>query len=480
MYSRVGLDQPQPHHPFTSDHVRIRGLVLLKHLETHIRPSAHDDDDILPAPLIVRQPAPERLPQRPVVADGHRRAARHLDDEARIVREPHTRHGRLGIADDKTLEPRRSHLAAPVLRLPARAQHGLAPRPLPGPLGHAHGAEARGDGRNGRQRDEASGLDARMQAFGAARLDRHDGRRASARPRRRRAAVALHVLETLQQAVDEPAAADRRDDGVNVDVRRRLARELRDERRGARPDVRVVERRHVDAVRVARQQVRAQVPVGLDPRGADLRDVRAEEPQPRDHDLRRRRRRHNGRREAEGRGRRRARETGVAAGGAVKVHVGGRRGGDGAEHEVAHAAGLERARGLEVFELEKDVAVAAVRCAVPGDAVFGEDAHQPAARESSGEDMRGVSIQGSFASALMEPMVWRYGNGLQRSRCGSRDAAEQGQDTAKRVCTIESKLRRLNPSIDSSVETKNTKQSSPAQYHHVVDAAVNPMPPLPP
>ncbi|POR33542.1 hypothetical protein TPAR_06236 [Tolypocladium paradoxum] len=200
------------------------------------------------------------------------------------------------------------------------------------------------------------------------------------------------LVQALHDAAEQPAAADAADDGIDVAHRApravaadavavaarpgrdgvvprhvaNLPRNLAAYARVAVPDVGRIKRRDVDGRLAPGARLRhdrpREVAVRLVPRRPALHHVgRARLPQLGDDEGRRRQRHHDGGPAAQRDGRVDAGEARVAARGAVEVRLRVRAAGvaqllEPGGHEVADAARLEGPRGLQVFQLEEDIA----------------------------------------------------------------------------------------------------------------------------
>jgi hypothetical protein len=307
-------------------------LVCPQYLQGNVCTTTYNQDYILLAPLFISKPLAQPFPQLAIVHGGNAGTAGGFDKEKSIVGKLDRAHDGLGISHD---DARQVILFAPLKRL----------------LGNGRRPQTRGYAGDGGQSDQLASLYARIQTLGAHGLhDQHLGLLVPPVP----AGLLFHALH---DAAEQAAAAAVADDAVGAARRaaaahaqgRQLRHQLLDNGGGALPEVRVVKGRDVDAGGVGGQQVPAQVRVGLGPVGADLDDLGAQEAELANHKVGRAGGHDNGGGLAQGRGRRRAGQSGVAARGAVKVHVAALVALYGAQHHVAHAALLEGARGLEVF-----------------------------------------------------------------------------------------------------------------------------------
>ncbi len=303
--------------------------VAVEELQGDAGATANDENNILLGPLGVGQTLAQRVAEVAAVSCSQGGTARDLDKETGIVGEANAGHGGIGVGDDHAVGV------------------GVV-RPLPRLGGDAGAAKGYCDGGDFGKGEVFLGSERGVERVGASRLDADD--------------VGLVAgpgkgLDALHEAVEEAAAADGADNGVHGDVH--LVAELGDEAGGAVPDVRVVKGRDEDAVGVVGDELLLYVLLSGEEVLADLLDVGAEGDELVLHELRGGEGHDNGAGAVQGNGRRGAGEAGVAAGSTVKVHIAGVMG-NGSGHEVANATGLEGARGLEVVELEVDVAVVGV------------------------------------------------------------------------------------------------------------------------
>lgn len=160
----------------------------------------------------------------------------------------------------------------------------------------------------------------------------------------------------LHDSVDHAAAADGADYPIDGTVY--LVAHLGDHGRSAVPEMLMVERRYVNSLLIIGNQLLPHIRIRLIPITPMYNHLDAQREQLLLHQRRRISRQTDSRRPLQRDRSRSTRQPSVAARGAVEMHrlrVG--RCGKGAGHEVAHAAGLEGATGLQVLELEVDVAV---------------------------------------------------------------------------------------------------------------------------
>lgn len=355
-------------------------LVVRQHIERDARPAAHLEHHVPPRPLVVAHPLPESPAQLAAVADGQGGSARRFDEQPRVVGEAHAADGCIGVGHGQALE-----------------DVGPVARPLPCAGGHARGAECGGDGGDGGEGDVLARDDAGVETIGADGLDGEDPRLLLVRR--------VEGCHALHDAVEQTASADADHDAVHGSVAH-LVLQLGHQARGSVPDERVVERRHVHALGIVGQQLLPQIAIRLRPVVAPDLDADAQREEFALHEGRRGRREDDCGGAREGERRSSAGEARVAAGGTVEVHILGRRGGgEGADHEVADAARLEGAAGLEVIQLEIDIAGGVVSRKEPQEGGERSETHHPATRESSGLRTRGVLIQGILASEGREPMA---------------------------------------------------------------------------
>lgn len=200
-----------------------------------------------------------------------------------------------------------------------------------------------------------AGPDTRVETIRAGRLHGDDGRGL---------AVPLRVRNALHDPIQQPPATNTTHHSIDLPLRAPLGKllpQLLHHRRGPRPDKWVVKGRHVDRIPALPDHellAHDAVSLGPVPPGLVHCDLRAEGEELVLHELGRGRGDADRGGAAEGEGRVCAREAGVAAGGAEEARGRGRAVG----HEVADAPRLEAAGGLEVVELEVDVAGGSVYC----------------------------------------------------------------------------------------------------------------------
>ncbi len=299
--------------------------VAIEQVQRNTRAAADNEDDVLLSPLGVGKTLAQRLAQVALVAGSQGGAAGDLDEHASVVGKSHAGNGGVGVGDDEAVG------VGVVCPLPC--------------LGRDAGAAERGgNGGDFVEGEVLLGHEGGVEGVGTSSLDADDVGLA---------AGPGEGLDALHEAVEEAAAADAADDAVHGDVH--LVAQLGDNGGGAVPDVGVVKGRDKDAVGVVGQQLSLDVLLSgvevlakLDDLGAELDELVL-------HEVRGGHGDDNGAGAVEREGRGGTGEAGVASRGAVKVNISLVLG-NGTGHEVANATGLEGAAGLEVVELEVDVA----------------------------------------------------------------------------------------------------------------------------